>query len=29
VDAAFLNELPKEAKDWKPAAPADRKEVSQ
>ena len=29
VDAAFLNELPKEAKDWKPAAPADKKEVSQ
>jgi len=29
VDAAFLSEFPKEAKDWKPAAPEEKKEVKQ
>lgn len=29
VDAAFLGEFPKEAKDWKPVAPEDKKEVKQ
>jgi len=29
VDAAFLGEFPKEAKDWKPAAPEEKKEVKQ